>query len=72
LIWRVFLEDIARCKGRMKIIAPLTTRPSIDRVLARFGLASESVLRPTLSLFSSISKRPPSSGAQAPYPFFVR
>jgi hypothetical protein len=36
LIWRVFLKDVLecrRCAGRMQIVAALTSRPSIDRLL---------------------------------------
>jgi hypothetical protein len=41
LIWRVFLKDVlecARCKGRMQIVAALTSRVSIERVLRHLGL----------------------------------
>jgi hypothetical protein len=42
LIWRVFLKDVlecVRCKGRMQIVAALTSRVSIERVLEHLGLA---------------------------------
>jgi hypothetical protein len=41
LIWRVFLEDVlecARCRGRMTIVAALTSPPAIERVLHHLGL----------------------------------
>ena len=41
LIWRVFLKDVlecARCKGRMEIVAALTSRSGIERVLGHPGL----------------------------------
>jgi hypothetical protein len=41
LIWRVFLKDVlecVRCKGRMEIVAALTSRPTIERVLGHLRL----------------------------------
>jgi hypothetical protein len=44
LIWRVFLKDVlecARCKGQMEIVAALTSRAAIARVLRHLGLSAE-------------------------------
>jgi hypothetical protein len=44
LIWRVFLKDVLecrRCAGRMQIVAALTSRPSIERVLQHLGLTMD-------------------------------
>jgi hypothetical protein len=44
LIWRVFLKDVlecARCKGRMEIVAALTSKPAIERVLGHLGISVE-------------------------------
>jgi hypothetical protein len=44
LIWRVFLKDVlecARCKGRMEIVAALTSKPAIMRVLGHLGLSAD-------------------------------
>jgi hypothetical protein len=41
LIWRVFLEDIlacARCPGRMTIVAAVTSRAGVARLLHHLGL----------------------------------
>jgi hypothetical protein len=42
LIWRVFLRDVlecARCKGRMEIVAALTSKAAVARVLGHLGLS---------------------------------
>jgi hypothetical protein len=42
LIWRVFLRDVlecARCKGQMEIVAALTSKVAIARVLGHLGLS---------------------------------
>jgi hypothetical protein len=44
LIWRVFLRDVlecARCEGRMEIVAALTSKAAITRVLGHLGLAAD-------------------------------
>ena len=44
LIWRVFLRDVlecARCKGRMEIVAALTSKAAITRVLGHLGLSAD-------------------------------
>ena len=44
LIWRVFLKDVlecVRCKGRMEIVAALTSRAAIARVLGHLGLSAD-------------------------------
>jgi hypothetical protein len=44
LIWRGFLKDVlecTRCKGRMQIVAALTSRPNIERVLEHLGLRTD-------------------------------
>jgi hypothetical protein len=44
LIWRVFLKDVlecARCKGRMEIVASLTSKAAITRVLGHLGLSAD-------------------------------
>jgi len=44
LIWRVFLRDVlecARCKGRMEIVAALTSKAAITRVLGHLGLLAD-------------------------------
>jgi len=44
LIWRVFLRDVLeclRCKGRMEIVAALTSKAAITRVLRHLGLSAE-------------------------------
>ena len=41
MIWRVFLNDVlecVRCKGRMEIVAALTSGHAIERVLGHLGL----------------------------------
>ena len=41
MIWRVFLNDVlecVRCKGRMEIVAALTSGHAIERVLRHLGL----------------------------------
>ncbi len=42
LIWRVFLTDVlecGRCSGRMEIVAALTSKATIARVLGHLGLS---------------------------------
>jgi Putative transposase/Transposase zinc-binding domain len=44
LVWRVFLRDVlecARCKGRMEIVAALTSKAAITRVLGHLGLSAD-------------------------------
>jgi hypothetical protein len=44
LIWRVFLRDVlecARCKGRMEIVAALTSKTAITRILGHLGLSAD-------------------------------
>jgi hypothetical protein len=44
LIWRVFLRDVlecVRCKGRMEIVAALTSKAAIARVPGHLGLAAD-------------------------------
>jgi hypothetical protein len=44
LMWRVFLRDVlecARCKGRMEIVAALTSKATITRVLGHLGLSAD-------------------------------
>jgi hypothetical protein len=41
MIWRVFLKDVlecARCAGRMEIVAVVTSKASITRILDHMGL----------------------------------
>jgi len=43
LIWRVFLKDVlecARCKGRMEIIAAVTSTEAVTRILENLALPS--------------------------------
>ena len=43
LIWRVFLTEVlecGRCSGRMEIVAALTSKATIARVLGHLGLSS--------------------------------
>ena len=44
LIWRVFLEDVlacTRCSGRMTIVAAVTSRAGVTRILEHLGLPTE-------------------------------
>jgi hypothetical protein len=44
LIWRAFLRNVlecARCKGRMEIVAALTSKAAITRVLGHLGLSAD-------------------------------
>ena len=44
LIWRVFLEDVlacTRCSGRMAIVAAVTSRASVTRILEHLGLPTD-------------------------------
>jgi hypothetical protein len=43
LIWRVFLKDVlecGRCSGRMEIVAAVTSRVGVVRILEHMGLPS--------------------------------
>jgi hypothetical protein len=44
LIWRVFVQDVLackRCSGRMAIVAAVTARAGVTRILDHWGLATE-------------------------------
>jgi len=44
LLWRVFLADVlkcAQCSGRMRIVAAVTSRLEVIRILVSMGLASD-------------------------------
>jgi hypothetical protein len=44
LIWRVFLEDVlacTRCSGRMAIVAAVTSRAGVTRILEHVGLPTD-------------------------------
>ena len=44
LLWRVFLADVlesARCSGRMRIVAAVTSTVEVMRILRSIGLAGD-------------------------------
>jgi hypothetical protein len=75
LIWRVFRKDVlecGRCAARMQIVAALTSRPSIDRVLQHLRLKADAPdfhpARPPPQTELSFGHEPPAFYPDGPTP----